>query len=80
MRRTLAGVLGILLLITLGCKGRPDAQPPVAKIVPKQLEKHGSVRTDNYFWLRERDNPEVRQYLEAENKYTQAMMARTQGL
>ncbi len=70
----------MLLFVTLGCKGRPDAQPPVAKIVPKQLDKHGSVRTDNYFWLRERDNPEVRQYLEAENKYTQAMMAHTQGL
>ncbi len=70
----------MLLFVTLGCKGRPDVQPPIAKIIPKQLDKHGSMRTDNYFWLRERDNPEVRQYLEAENKYTQAMMAHTQGL
>ncbi len=55
-------------------------KPPVAKIVPKQLEKHGNVRTDNYYWLRERDNPEVIAYLKAENEYTQAMTAHTKEL
>jgi oligopeptidase B len=38
------------------------------------------VRIDNYFWLRERENPEVRQYLEAESRYFQAEMAHTQDL
>ena len=54
--------------------------PPVAPVVPANLEKHGHVRTDNYYWLNERDNPEVVAYLEAENVYTQALMAHTQGL
>ena len=31
--------------------------PPVAKVKPKTLEKHGDVRTDNYYWLNERENP-----------------------
>ncbi|WP_394332562.1 S9 family peptidase [Flavobacterium urocaniciphilum] len=44
-------------------------QPPVAKIVPKKLEKHGNVRTDNYYWLNERENPEVIDYLNKENDY-----------
>lgn len=52
-------------------------KPPVAKVVPKKLEKHGHVRVDNYYWLRERDNPEVLKYLEAENQYTDAIMAHT---
>ena len=55
-------------------------KPPVAKIIPTKLEKHGHVRVDNYYWLRERDNPEVIKYLEAENQYTDAMMAHTQPL
>ena len=52
----------------------PDPTPPLAKIVPTSLEKHGDVRTDNYYWLREREDPilgeAVIAYLEAENDYT----------
>lgn len=54
--------------------------PPIAKKVPHRLEKHGHVRIDDYFWLRNRDNPEVIAYLEAENAYTEAVMAHTQAL
>ncbi|MBX2991566.1 MAG: S9 family peptidase [Bacteroidetes bacterium] len=50
-------------------------QPPMAEIKPHTLEKHGSIRTDNYYWLRERDNPQVLEYLNAENRYTDAVMA-----
>lgn len=50
-------------------------KPPIAKIVPKEVLLHGDLRVDNYFWLREKDNPEVRQYLEAENQYTEQVMA-----
>ncbi|MFQ6007695.1 MAG: S9 family peptidase [Candidatus Zixiibacteriota bacterium] len=53
--------------------------PPVAKIVPKVDTIHGEVRIDNYYWLRERDNPEVIEYLEAENEYTDAMMKHTKA-
>jgi oligopeptidase B len=56
------------------------AKPPIAKVTPKQLEKHGQVRVDNYYWLKERDNPEVIRYLEAENDYTAAWMAPAKNL
>ena len=46
-------------------------QPPKAKIIPKILEKHGHSRTDNYYWLNERENPEVIDYLNQENDYYQ---------
>jgi oligopeptidase B len=52
--------------------------PPIAAIQPQELTLHGHTRTDNYFWLRERENPAVLAYLEAENAYTQAVMAHTQ--
>ena len=51
--------------------------PPVAARRPQRHEKHGDVRVDNYYWLRERDDPEVRAYLEAENAYDREVTART---
>ena len=54
--------------------------PPAARAIPQRLEAHGDVRIDNYYWLNQRDNPEVIAYLEAENAYTEAVMAHTQGL
>lgn len=57
-----------------------DLSAPMAKIVPHQLEAHGDVRVDNYYWLRERDNPEVIAYLEAENAYKNASMKHTESL
>ncbi|MEZ5399591.1 MAG: S9 family peptidase [Bryobacteraceae bacterium] len=54
--------------------------PPIAKRAPTRLEKHGDVRVDDYFWLRERENPDVIAYLEAENAYTEASMAHTAEL
>jgi oligopeptidase B len=50
---------------------------PLAKILPKQLKKHNQVRTDNYFWLNDRENPEVIDYLNQENAYYDAMTAHT---
>jgi oligopeptidase B len=54
--------------------------PPVAAIKAKQLEKHGDVRTDNYYWLNERENPEVIDYLNKENEYYQKSTAHTKQL
>ncbi len=67
----------MLLVATLSAA---DLKPPVAKVIPHRLEKHGHVRVDNYYWLRDRDNPEVIKYLEDENAYTAAMMAHTADL
>jgi oligopeptidase B len=54
--------------------------PPIAPRQPKALELHGDVRIDDYFWLRERDNPAVIAYLQAENDYTTAVMHHTEPL
>ncbi len=51
--------------------------PPVAKIIPKILEKFGNIRIDNYFWLKDRENPEVIDYLKKENAYYKKMTAHT---
>ena len=48
--------------------------------MPKITELHGHKLVDNYFWLRDKKNPEVRAYLEAENVYTDAVMKPTQPL
>jgi oligopeptidase B len=50
-------------------------QAPIAERKPVELTLHGETRTDDYYWLRERENPEVTKYLEAENAYTEAVMA-----
>ncbi len=54
--------------------------PPVAKKVPHITEVNGRQLVDNYFWLRDKPNPEVRAYLEAENAYTDAVMKPTEPL
>ncbi|PKB15038.1 S9 family peptidase [Flavobacterium sp. 5] len=50
---------------------------PVAKIIPKKLKKFNEVRIDNYFWLNDRENPEVIDYLNQENAYYQEKTAHT---
>jgi oligopeptidase B len=54
--------------------------PPVAKKVPKVDELHGDRRVDDYYWLREKSNPEVIAHLEAESAYADAMMKPTETL
>jgi len=56
-----------------------NIQPPIAKIIPKKLKKHNEIRIDNYFWLNDRENPEVIDYLTKENQYYQEMTAHTKG-
>ncbi|MBV8844043.1 MAG: S9 family peptidase [Bryobacterales bacterium] len=60
--------------------GQGALKPPVAKIAPKYMTVHGDVRADNYFWLRDRSDPDTIPYLEAENSYTQAVMKDTEEL
>jgi len=58
----------------------PALVPPVAARRPTKLVAHGDERVDDYYWLRDRDDPEVIAYLEAENAYTKAMTAHTEAL
>ncbi len=58
----------------------PLPAPPVAKRVPKITEINGSKLVDDYYWLRDKKNPDVKAYLEAENAYTDAVMKPTEPL
>ena len=60
--------------------GAQDVSPPTARIVAKVDTLHGDVRTDNYFWIRNKTDPQVIDYLNAENSYTAAKMKHTEAL
>jgi oligopeptidase B len=53
--------------------------PPTAKRLPKIDALHGNTREDDYFWLREKDNPDVLAYLREENAYTGELMKSTEA-
>jgi oligopeptidase B len=57
-----------------------SAGPPVADKRPVELESHGDIRVDDYFWLNDRNNPEVNAYLDAENGYADSVLADSSGL
>lgn len=56
-----------------------NIQPPKAPKKETILEKHGDQRIDNYYWMNERDSPEVLAYLKAENEYFEKMTASTKS-
>ena len=64
----------------LSADRRADVAQPVAAVHPVTHQNHGDSRVDHYYWLRERDNPDVLAYLEAENSYTETMLAHTETL
>jgi len=57
-----------------------EISAPIARKEPKITPLHGTVLVDDYAWLREKENPEVTAYLEAENAYAEAVMAPLAGL
>ena len=75
--RFAAGLLAATLAFACA---QPGPTPPVAQKKAQTLEAHGDVRVDDYYWLRERTDPDVLAYLEAENAYTEAVLADTAGL
>ncbi|MCK4330086.1 S9 family peptidase [candidate division WOR-3 bacterium] len=68
----------ILLFQSSECQNIENITPPIAKIIPKVDSMYEDIRIDNYFWLKERDNLKVIEYLHAENNYTKAMMKHTE--
>lgn len=53
---------------------------PMAEKIPTKLKKHGDVRIDNYFWMKDKKNPKVINHLKAENSYTESVMSDTKDL
>jgi len=70
----------ISVLLFTAADTTPPPAPPVAKTIPHATEVNGRKMTDNYAWLREKSNPEVRAYLEKENAYTDSIMKPTEPL
>jgi oligopeptidase B len=58
----------------------PEPTPPYADRRPHELTAFGDVRVDNFYWLRDRDDPDVIKYLEAENAYAEAILEPLDGL
>ncbi|MEQ1883807.1 MAG: S9 family peptidase [Bryobacteraceae bacterium] len=54
--------------------------PPIAKVVPKPMSVHGDTRVDDYFWLRDRNDPDTIAYLKAENQHTAEKLRHTEPL
>lgn len=74
-------LLVVLASVLLACSSKEEATlTPVAQKRPVTLELHGDSRVDDYYWLRDRENPEVISYLEAENAYTEQMLSPFKGL
>ncbi len=71
------------LLMIFGCaqnKTEESIMPPITEKIPKELTIHGDTRIDPYYWINQRDNPEVIEYLKAENAYKEAVMKHTEEL
>ncbi|NOR22268.1 MAG: prolyl oligopeptidase family serine peptidase [Candidatus Aminicenantes bacterium] len=84
-KRTILGFAVVSLLFLIGsgftgCKMATEMpEPPVAEKIPKELTIHGDTRIDDYYWLNERENPKVIDYLTAENEYKDAVMKHTES-
>ncbi len=84
MRRTMQffiGLLGLLFIVT-SCEKLKESKiiPSKAKKIKKELTTHNDTRIDNYYWLRDREDPKVIKYLENENEYSDAVMKDTKKL
>ena len=85
-----ANILPVILaiLLTTGCKtekvkitNQTDfPAPPVAERIPQVFNEFGIERIDNYYWIRDKENQKVIDYLVAENSYTDTVMSTTKEL
>jgi len=79
MRQIFISLVAIILILA-ACTSKEKIMPPVAKKVAKELTVHGDTRVDNYYWMNDREDPEVIAHLEAENAYKDGVMKHTQPL
>jgi len=88
MKKTLMPLLVLVLIFTCNYaalaqgdgNGAAAPKPPMAERKTKTTQIHGDTMVDDFFWLREKTNPQVTAYLEAENSYTEAAMKHTAAL
>lgn len=70
--------VSIASFFVMSCSQTTTPEAPVAKKLEKELTIHGDSRIDNYYWMNQREDPELIEYLKAENAYTDAMMKHTE--
>lgn len=79
-------LINIFLIIAVSLAGpacrksEVEPVPPVAEKVTQEFHEFGTTRVDDYYWLKERENPKVVEYLTAENEYLKAVMKPTERL
>ncbi|MBC6609565.1 S9 family peptidase [Hymenobacter sp. BT507] len=73
-------ILFSALAMAAGAEAQQAPKPPIAAVKPKELKMGNNARTDNYYWLNERTNPQVISYLDAENAYFDKVMAPVKDL
>jgi oligopeptidase B len=74
MKRYSLLLAAVTMMVAACQKNMKELTPPVAAVKPHTFTEHGGTRTDNYFWLKERENPEVIAYLNAENAYAEGTL------
>jgi len=72
-------LMSVMISALTGC-GDQGPTPPVARVQPHEMTIHDHTRVDDYYWLNDRENPEVVAYLNAENAYLKAAMKGTEKL
>ena len=74
----------VVAVLLLGCSenmnDNTENMAPVAEKVRKELTIHGHTRVDNYYWLNQREDQKVIEYLNAENEYTSNQLKHTEEL
>src|SRR4029079_1986615 len=70
----------VIASVTITAQQSAGPQAPMADKKPHPTTIHGRKLKDDYFWLRDKSNPDVIKSLEAENAYTERMMQDTKGL
>lgn len=83
-------IIGAIAFILASCNPKKEEvkilqqsdfpAPPVAEVIPDTFVNFGQQRIDNYYWLKDKNNPKVIEYLKAENAYTDTVMASTKEL
>ena len=81
--RNFVYISAVTLIFATSCNNKETSEEPMNITAPmadkivKNLEMHGDVRVDNYYWLNDKENEEVIDYLERENDYYNKMTAHT---
>ncbi len=78
--KTLVLIAGLSFVLPGALLAGDAPKPPVARQVEHRTELNGDTLTDPWFWLRNKPDPEVKAYLDAENAYTDAVMKGTEAL